>query len=293
MPILPYDVISTWYYLVDNFGTNPLPRLFESWSETQTQDVAVKPMLQGDNGTHVMDVGGMYYTTVIDSPVLIVESATGEQITDAFDVLAEAFAAVRHPALFTHDASNAPVYDLQEYPLLETATLTFGETEVKVDMTLLSAKSSIWVPVLGPGQDFIARLARFYDIKLSVGAGLASTYQIIDGTITIKVNVKKQYFVGTTQAPWFAVTGYTVSGSLRVLAYPDDANLQIAPQLPSSFGVVGYSNTALQIGNIILNFGEANLNSSIERSLKPGEPTTINMKFECFARYTTGLGTNA
>ena len=54
MPLLNSEYIGTWYIVnLDNKR-----RLLESWSESKIQEVQAKRYIQGDIGTHIVDVGG-------------------------------------------------------------------------------------------------------------------------------------------------------------------------------------------------------------------------------------------
>jgi hypothetical protein len=59
MPVLSPTYIGTWYHLQEN-GTNAT-RIVESFTKTANQEVSAKPFIQGDIGTHVMEVGGISY----------------------------------------------------------------------------------------------------------------------------------------------------------------------------------------------------------------------------------------
>ena len=67
MPILTSNYIASWYLVY----LNGKYRLLESWNESLQQEVNNKQMIQGDIGTHIMDIGGVYYSASLTSPIII------------------------------------------------------------------------------------------------------------------------------------------------------------------------------------------------------------------------------
>jgi hypothetical protein len=72
MPVLSPTYIGTWYHLQEN-GTNAT-RIVESFTKTANQEVSAKPFIQGDIGTHVMEVGGISYNYDFISMIHIIIS---------------------------------------------------------------------------------------------------------------------------------------------------------------------------------------------------------------------------
>ena len=101
MPLLAPQLISTWYLFQQNLNNQSLIRIVEDWTEQQTQDLNEKKLIQGSNGTHVMDVGGIIWENTVRAPVLIINQATGysSRYTDIFDLLSYSFNATRSPFL--------------------------------------------------------------------------------------------------------------------------------------------------------------------------------------------------
>lgn len=281
MPVLDPSFIGTWYYYTD--AQTGQARIFESFREANEQELSKKPLLQGDIGTHVLNAGGIKHTTSISTPVIIFEDATGTQsVASAFTLLKDQFNIIRDPLV----TATAPF-------LLKSGSIKIAEEGVTCDMDFVSTNGGIFTPIFGlpPQLDFIGRVARFYDTVFNVtaGFGAGNVYQVVDGDIKIDVDIKENYFINTGQYPFFAVQGYQVTGTVKVLALPIDNTFTIAPQNPGDFTVQGFSTTSLAIGREYFNFGEANLNSTVERNVSPDAITTLNIAFQSYVRYTTNI----
>lgn len=301
MPILPPEYISSWYYFRDGAG---FIRIFESWDETQQQDVEKATLLQGDIGTHVMNVGGIKWVTNIQSPALIVEFADGsEGITDAFDLLVYAFNYIRNPAL-TQSISQDPAYPtgavIGDY-LLESATIKVAQEGVDITMAFKSSRPGAFAVQRGytiPTPDFIARVARFYDVQFYTSdSSQTYNYQVLSANINIRVDLSENYFINTgSQAPYFGVQGYHVSGDLELAVPPEYFPDVFIPQ-QNAIGANG-ALQALNANNANISLlltghqdglilGSTQLRSRVKRSLNPRNISTVNVEFETFTRYST------
>jgi hypothetical protein len=69
MPVLSSAYIGSWYNLFDR--TSGKAYLAKDWSETQKMDASNTPMLAGDIGMHVANIGGITWETKISSPVVV------------------------------------------------------------------------------------------------------------------------------------------------------------------------------------------------------------------------------
>ena len=308
MPLIGPEYIATWYYFLSQDG---LMRIFERWSERQRANPVPKKLLAGDIGTRVMDVPGQVWETSITSPLLIVENAAGAQVEGVFDILRESFAFIQDPAQQQAVALEQQALDPNgnaegSVPyLLKSAEINIGQEGVVVTLSFVSAIGGAFYPEFGPDlpPNFLARTARFYDMRFNVTEDLgAFSYSIKKGSIKIAVDIEENYFMNTDQRPYFAIQGYHVNGDLEVVASPQDYELIIQTQNPGDFTVVGSATTQLQIRNAVnaqldaagtlIDLGAANLNSYVERSLSPGEITTIKIGFEHFVNYSTYLANN-
>lgn len=277
MPILSPTYISTWYYMLD---PNGLTRLFQSHKEKVINEVKPKLMLQGDIGTHVMSVGGIYHEINIVSPAIIVETSSSTQVTGVFDIIQESFNTLQSPT----NVINATY-------LMESATIQISKEGVNCTVKFVSDQGGAFTPVFGPPIDFIARTAMWYDcIFFASQSNLPEQFQVISATINIKANINKEYFIGTDQSPYYCVSGYTIEGDLTILARPDQfAALSIPFQTPGELTTTGVSGTALSIGGISIAFGSLSLNTSVSGNLVAGEITTADINFHTYARYTTPI----
>jgi hypothetical protein len=89
MPLLNSEYLSNWYTLsFDGFGTlGERMCIAESFTQAKVQEASNKSAIQGDIGTHIMDIGGKYYTSSVSAPVLI--GYTDAEIFDVFDLIGE------------------------------------------------------------------------------------------------------------------------------------------------------------------------------------------------------------
>lgn len=298
MPILPPEYISSWYYFKDDAN---FIRIFESWDETQEQEVDKVALLQGDIGTRAMNVGGIKWVTSIQSPALIVETLVEtqekEDVTDAFDLLVYAFNQIRDPAL-TQSVSQDPTISSADKDgdyLLRDANIKVAQEGVDITMSIVSSRPGAFAATsnIGGSLDFIARVARFYDVLFVTSDDTQIySYQVLSANINIKVNITDNYFINkSSQAPYFGVQGYHVSGELELAVppgyYPD---IFIAPQ-NDGVDALNVNNTSVSIiltghdNGLIL--GSTQIRSRVKRSLNPNNISTVTVSFETFTRYTT------
>jgi hypothetical protein len=286
MPLLTSDFISSWYLVY----LNGKYRLLESWNESLNQEVSNKQLVQGDIGTHVVDIGGIHYSAQINSPVIIM-SQPNTGLFDALDVVLEGLAVAQQPI------DNVVAENL-DY-VLDSASINISPEGVNVSCTIENAIG--W-----SGQkeyfsdnynDFTGRTARFYDIQLNF---LGGTYLINSGELSIKVNLEKLYFIGQNQIPTYAITGYTVTGNANILVTPDsyDAQVLIGLQTPGlsapydreiSLKIMDqYSYTGLGYRQLYL--GEFLSFPSVSLDLKPNQFIQANVNFNTFFRRSSALG---
>jgi hypothetical protein len=283
MPILPPEYIATWYYFSDGAG---LIRLFEDWSEKESQQADPTALIQGDIGTHVINVGGIKWITRIKSPALIVEldPNTSDTTTDAFDLIKYSFNLLRNP-----------LTQANENYLLKSANINIAQEGVTCDIEFWSSvpgafQTNYAVNVLPP--DFIARVARFYDTYLTIyDPQETQNYAIVSGTISINVDISENFFVNTgSQAPYFGIQGYTVTGSVTVVAAPSQfSDLAITRQQPGQL-IATKAATSLQIGNTYLGLGQSQIRREVEKTMRPNEITKAKIDFVTYTRFTTPIG---
>jgi len=279
MPVLDPRYIADWYYLVPRGGTEP--RLLEKFIEKQEQGLQRKPLMQGDIGTHVMDVGGMKWNANLTSPVVIIEYSNLSDITTSiFDALIADFNVQRQPQF-----SVVPTY------LLRSANISVNEQGVNCTLDYISDQKGIFTAVFGPTSfDFIGRVAKWYDTsfytsELAEALGQTGGYQVKDGNIDIKFDIKENYFQGTGQTPTFSIQGYGLKGDITVVVEPTQFDLlEIQEQ---EFGDFRYdvTQTLLTVGTQTLDMGSARLHGSVERVMGQDAPIHAKISFESYVRY--------
>jgi hypothetical protein len=285
MPILTSNYIASWY-LVNLFGKN---RLLQSWTESLQQEVSNKPMIQGDIGTHIMDIGGVWYSATVESPVIIM-GQPNTSLYDAFDIVLEGLAVAQNPI----DSAIAESLDY----VLDTSTITINPEGVNVTANIENAAG--WVnqkQYFGDVYtDFIGRTARFYDTIFNFMGGI---YLIKSAEFNIKVELDKMYFVGQSQIPTYAIKGYTVEGRAVLLTTPDsyDAQVLINLQTPGVSNPIN-KTIALQIqdqyaanglGYRRLNLGEYMEIPTISLNMNPGQTIEATVNFKTYFRRSSVL----
>ncbi len=291
MPILDPVHISTWYHFTDTNSPGTI-RLFENWEERHIQQVSDKPLMQSDIGTHVMDVGGLKWSTRISSPAIIVETSQMGQVTSILDIAIDTFNLMKSRAGLVTLSNLAVPY------LLKEATINIRQEGVSCDAELWSDTPGIFTPYSADVPfEFIGRVARFYDIRFGI-SNVPLTNPILEGTIKISCNISENFFVNTgtvnpnlseaNQRTYFGVQGYEVSGNVTVLCNPSNPNdflyYQITPQIGGNFDVVGFSNSVIEIYNgPSLSIGRYHMNDSISRVMRADDLTKVNFSFKNFA----------
>lgn len=286
MPILTSNYIASWYLVY----LNGKYRLLESWNESLQQDVNNKQMIQGDIGTHIMDIGGIWYSATVTSPVIIM-GQPGTGLYDVFDIVLEGLAVAQNP--ITDDIANSLDY------ILETSTISVNPEGINVTANILNAAG--WAnqkQYFGDNYtDFVGRTARFYDTIFNFMGG---TYLIKSADITITVESDKIYFIGQSQIPTYTIKGYSVSGKATLVTTPDsyEAQTLINLQTPGYHTPVN-REVSLQIqdqysangfGFRKLNLGEYMEVPNISLDLKPNQTIEANVDFKTYFRRSSYIG---
>lgn len=319
MPVLPSEYISSWYIL-RNVLNPSISYIFESWSEIQNQDTTPKPLIQGDIGVRVMDIGGMYWQYQVKSPALIIENPMGNcadpnnvnnmKVSSAFGLLAYSLRTIQTPVASNTSnllgsplpAVNAPIY------ILENGKLHMDEQGVDVSMTFVSDSRGAFLPDYVAGDvTYAARTAKFYDVGLHISANYFSgNFQVTNMDVDFKVQNNKNYLIGTDQYPYFSIAGYTCSGSITFLISPEQFENFLGATNGRGFmpkqssGVLNAvkSSTAyrakqfeITVGNSsnwdAIRFGRAYVTNNLTRSMSAGSLTTATVSFEAFLNSST------
>lgn len=286
MPILTSNYIASWYLVY----LNGKYRLLESWNESLQQEVNNKQMIQGDIGTHIMDIGGVWYSATVTSPIIIM-GQPGTGLFDVFDIVLEGLAVAQNP--ITDDIANSLDY------ILETSTISINPEGINVTANILNATG--WAnqkEYFGDNYtDFVGRTARFYDTIFNFMGG---TYLIKSADITITVESDKIYFIGQSQIPTYTIKGYSVSGKATLVTTPEsyDAQALINLQTPG-FHIPINREVSLQIqdqfspnglGYRKLNLGEFMEVPNISLDLKPNQTIEATVDFKTYFRRSSYIG---
>ena len=286
MPILTSNYIASWYLVY----LNGKYRLLESWNESLEQEVNNKQMIQGDIGTHIMDIGGIWYSATATSPIIIMgQPNTG--LYDVFDIVLEGLAVAQNP--ITDDIANSLDY------ILETSTISVSPEGITVTANILNAVG--WAnqkQYFGDNYtDFVGRTARFYDTTFNFMGG---TYLIKSADITITVESDKIYFIGQSQIPTYTIKGYSVSGKATLVTTPEsyDAQALINLQTPGSHLPIS-REVSLQVQDLYapngfeyrkLNLGEFMEVPNISLDLKPNQTIEATVDFKTYFRRSSYIG---
>jgi hypothetical protein len=286
MPILTSNYIASWYVVSLN-GKN---RLLEGWNESLEQEVNNKALIQGDIGTHLMDISGVYYKAQISSPVILM-SSPNTNFYDAFDIVLEGLSVAQLPIDDTIAASLDYV--------LDSATVTINPEGINVNCNIENSVG--WVgqkQYFGDNyNDFTGRTARFYDCIFNF---LGGEYLVNSAELQIKVNLEKMYFIGQSQIPTYAITGYSVTGSASILVTPDSYDYQtlISLQTPGVSAPLArevsltildqYSNNGLGYRQLYL--GEFMNFPSVSLDIKPNQTIQATVNFNTYFRRSSYLG---
>ena len=215
MPLLNSEFLSNWYTIsFDRFGIC----IAESFTQAKVQEAQNKGAIQGDIGTHIMDIGGKYYTSSVSAPVLI--GYTTAEVFDVFDLIKHytEYQSATIPNTFFNNV-DGPAYLLKGAQIDISAEAVKATANFEGDNRVDIATYAIAAP-----ENLYARTARFYDTKFTLGPlGVTEDtflYNILSGNININFDIDKVYILNSTQAPRFAVRGYSASGSIKLAITP-------------------------------------------------------------------------
>jgi hypothetical protein len=287
MPLLLPNYISTLQVLHNEINGKYL--ILDNFEHKQIQDVEQLKFIQGTLGTHIMDIGAMYWTGTLQCPIFIFESAAG-QIESPLDLVISAI----YDPLFTLYYSRTFPYTI----IMESASIVVSESGVTCTVQLLSDNDL--VPNLYKlstenafENNLIGRVAKFYDTKMKIG-GIDSF--ILSGTINIKANIVKNYFLDDTsfQWPYLAVTGYDISGDVKVgynMVEEENSNLFIgidrqlnnifSYQANSLYLSFGSSNNGA--APYIIDFKTPSIYNLVNKTINPKGIVNANVEFQTYA----------
>jgi hypothetical protein len=301
MPLLNSEYLSNWYTLsFDGIGIDGTRIcIAESFTQAKVQEASNKSAIQGDIGTHIMDIGGKYYTSSVSAPVLI--GYTSSDILDVFDLI----------GYYTTGQSNT-VVDSDIVYLMKSATIDISTDTVKATANFEGDKRvDIATYVVNAPANLYARTARFYDVTFRIGE-IGSIYfsgAVLSGGINITFDIDKVYVLGQSQAPNFAIRGYSATGNIKVALTPEMyANIlddptkikgseQIAGELITS-PLLTDTNTALA-GSVLeiadgrkLILGAYSVITKMEFSMQQNNIITANIEFASYFNKSSRLLNN-
>ncbi|MFM1755258.1 MAG: hypothetical protein RL621_142 [Bacteroidota bacterium] len=298
MPLLNSEYLSNWYTLsFDNVGIC----IAESFTQAKIQEASNKSAIQGDIGTHIMDIGGKYYTSNVAAPVLI--GYTDANVTDVFDLI----------GYFTTAQSNTVVRSETAY-VMKSATIDISTDSVKASANFEGDnRIDITNYVTQAPDNLYARTARFYDVRFQVGTigGYYFIGNILSGAININFDIDKVYVLGQSQAPNFAIRGYSASGNIKLAITPDDyANyldnailITGSEQAPGELltapllGNTEFAGALLEIAPFVTNgrkvlLGAYAVITKLEFSMQQNNIITANVEFAAYFNKDSSIVTN-
>ncbi len=298
MPLLNSEYLSNWYTLsFDNVGIC----IAESFTQAKIQEASNKSAIQGDIGTHIMDIGGKYYTSNVAAPVLI--GYTDANVTDVFDLI----------GYFTTAQSNTVVRSETAY-VMKSATIDISTDSVKASANFEGDnRIDITNYVTQAPDNLYARTARFYDVRFQVGTigGYYFIGNILSGAININFDIDKVYVLGQSQAPNFAIRGYSASGNIKLAITPDDyANyldnailITGSEQAPGELltapllGNAEFAGALLEIAPFVTNgrkvlLGAYAVITKLEFSMQQNNIITANVEFAAYFNKDSSIVTN-
>lgn len=291
MPILDPRYISNWYVIEDAADldatgtTSPRTRLFENYRQTNDNDVSTKAVIGGDIGPRVASIGGITWKADASSPVIIVEDSFGTAIASIFDTIITQFAVLQNPN-----------YQRNAAYLMQSASIKVSAEGVNCSIGFISDKPSPFNVLQysrSSTSNFIGRVAKNFDTVISISTfdinnlPFTRVYQIIDADISISATIGNNYFPGTGQSPYLSVQGYKVSGSVSILAAPEEfVNFYVPAQQPGTFVVKSLQSTQISIGSSYLDLGAISITGRVGWDMAANDLTKVSMTFENLLGYT-------
>ncbi len=298
MPLLNSQFLSNWYTLsFDGVGIC----IAESFTQAKVQEASNKSAIQGDIGTHIMDIGGKYYTSSVSAPVLI--GYTDAQVLDVFDL-------IKHYTIYQSNTIPNDFFNNEDGNayLLKSATIDISSDAVKATANFEGDnRIDIATYVTNAPDNLYARTARFYDTKFTLGL-IGTTpetfsFNILSGNININFDIDKVYILNSTQAPRFAIRGYSATGSIKLAITPEQyANILDNPTIiTGSEQTPGFLNATASGAQLIiapfdapryLVLGTYAVITKIEFNMQQNSIITANVEFAAFFNKDSFLVTN-
>lgn len=280
MPLLNPNYISTLQVLYNEISGKYI--ILDNFEYHQVQDVEQLKFVQGTLGTHIMNIGGMHWKSTLQCPIFVFDKGTN-QIEGPLDLVMNA---ISNP-LFVLYPNAIPLTTI----IMESATININESGIACTIQLLSDNSLVPIPFTisnnNPylANDLIGRVARFYDTMIKIG-NIES--RILSGTINIKANIVKNYFLDNTSPPWpyLAVNGYDISGEVKVgydMVAEEFDYLYINAQ-PNNLFLYHADSLFLSLGSYIFDFPTArSVYNVINKNISTQGIVNATVGFETYA----------
>lgn len=333
MPLIPSNYINNWFKVQDiDLPKNYF--LLQSMVSKLNAPATKKELIQGHAGVHAMKTGETAWTTTLSSPVLIINQDPKPnpiQASDIFDLflvkyqkLYKYFKNVYHPNI----PKDGNELFLRTKDLLQSASFTIGADGVDMSLVFLNKYTQMFTlvqadPIAQPQTknknqtqqgssilksdppkkqnnvkpnyiNFIARKARFYDVKFYI-PGDNIEFIVQSGSINVTIDYNKLFFINSnTSTPFYEPKGYSMNGSVELIIPADLWPTLLTPTSNNNDQVLpGQSLLRLFTKNvncsIILGDGRrfdvglVTLTSELSLELQSGGLGIMKVKFETFA----------
>jgi hypothetical protein len=293
MPVLSPQYIGTLHTIELGVGSGQY-YLLENLNQKQITDVKETKMITGTIGTRIMDVGGIFWQTNISAQAIIFQG-----ISDYYD----AFSLIANKWNEVVNFSNSLSLFL---PILETASITINEKEVKCEAQFIGDEPNFNAVKVPPLDNFIARTARWYDCELYFdkpgglqgfdGVVTSASIPVESAEIKFKSQVNKRFFIQATQRPYFSIESYEVSGTFTVITSGEDVtafnyllndgiNFFQQPGVLNVTGPKGSPAMVLRIYGIgEIPIGLQSMQTNVTNVIKAGDVIRITCNFTSFTQ---------
>ena len=331
MPLIPSNYINNWFKVQDiDLPKNYF--LLQSMVTKLNAPATKKELIQGHAGVHAMKTGQTEWITTLSSPVLIINQDPKPnpiKASDIFDLflvkykkLYNYFKTVYHPNI----PEDGDELFLRTKDLLQSASFNINADGVDMSLVFLNKYTQMFTlvqadPIAQPQNknqsqqessilksntpkkqnnvkpnyiNFIARKARFYDVKFYIPEDNIE-FIVQSGSINVTIDYNKLFFINSnTSSPFYEPKGYSMNGSVELIIPADLWPALLTPTSNNNDQVLpGQSLLRLFTKNvncsIILGDGRrfdvglVTLTSELSLELQSGGLGLMKVKFETFA----------
>lgn len=333
MPLIPSNYINNWFKVQDiDLPKNYF--LLQSMVSKLNATATKKELIQGHAGVHAMKTGQTEWITTLSSPVLIINQDPKPnpiKASDIFDLflvkynkLYNYFKTVYHPNI----PQDGDELFLRTKDLLQSASFNINADGVDMSLVFLNKYTQMFTLVQAdPAKkpevakedktqqestvlqsdppekqkdaepnyiNFIARKARFYDVKFYIPEDNIE-FVVQSGSINLTIDYNKLFFINSnTSIPFYEPKGYSMNGSVELIIPADLWPALLTPTSNNNDQVLpGQSLLRLFTKNvncsIVLGDGRhfdvglVTLTSELSLELQSGGLGLMKVKFETFA----------